>query len=67
LVWQGGGMTTNTPAIPLEQRICIEMMVAHIGGEKGNHPLCLGPSCSQYEMCLSLLNDAQKKLKELKK
>jgi len=60
-------MNPTTPHIPLERRVCIDMMVAGIGGEKGNHPLCLGPACSQYEMCLSLLNDAQKKIKELEK
>jgi hypothetical protein len=64
---QGGSGMTTTPAIPLEERICIDLMKAGITGQNGTHPLCLGERCLMFEICKSLILDAQKKLKELEK
>lgn len=58
---------TTTPPIPINERVCMELLKAGITGEQGNYPLCLGERCLQYEMCASLILDAQKKLKELEK
>ncbi len=58
---------TTAPPIPLTERVCIELMKAGITGQNGTHPICLGEQCLMFEICTSLILDAQKKIKELEK
>jgi hypothetical protein len=39
------------PPVPLDERICIRLFAAGIGGPDGTHPRCLGCICSAWEQC----------------
>jgi len=41
----------SNPPIPLEQRICLNMMTSGISGDNGTHPICMGRQCSRFESC----------------
>jgi hypothetical protein len=38
--------------IPLNDRVCFDLMVNGILGPEGKHPMCMGNICSKYEKCL---------------
>ena len=51
-------MTDQGQSKPLDQRTCVDMMIAGTLGPDGGHPRCLGPSCNKYEICLAAIHVA---------
>ena len=44
--------------IPLDKRVCIDLMMQGNLGPDGRHPVCLGPTCSKFEQCLLAIENA---------
>lgn len=50
--------------IPIENRKCVDMIVAGISGPNGSLPLCVGRECNKYEACLANAMEAIRTVNE---